>query len=79
MIHMRTGAADYGARRARLPRQGPARGGGRPVVTAHAAGWGGIDAVTLDALGAFADAFAGDPEVRSQPMLRPGPGVHQQD
>lgn len=62
MIHMRTGAADYGARDVRvfldkvLPEAGDA-----PVVIAHAAGWGGIDAVTLDALGAFAEAFGRDP------------------
>lgn len=63
MIHMRTGAADYGARDVRvfldkvLPEAGDA-----PVVIAHAAGWGGIDAVTLDALSAFAGAFARDPK-----------------
>lgn len=62
MIHMRTRAADYGARDVRvfLDQVLPAAGGG-PVVIAHAAGWGGIDAVTLDALGAFADAFERDP------------------
>lgn len=64
MIHMRTGAADYGARDVRvfldqvLPAAGEA-----PVVIAHAAGWGGIDAVTLDALGAFANAFEHDPKL----------------
>jgi predicted TIM-barrel fold metal-dependent hydrolase len=62
MIHMRTRAADYGARDVRtfikdvLPAAGD-----RPVMIAHAAGWGGIDAVTLDALGAFADALEQDP------------------
>ena len=62
MIHMRTGAADYGARDVRvfLSQVLPAAGGAR-VVIAHAAGWGGIDAVTLDALGAFANAFEHDP------------------
>lgn len=62
MIHMRTGAADYGARDVRtfLDQVLPAAGG-RPVIIAHAAGWGGIDAVTLDALGAFAEAFERDP------------------
>lgn len=62
MIHMRTGAADYGARdvEAFVDQVLPAAGG-RPVVIAHAAGWGGIDAATLDALGAFADAFEKDP------------------
>lgn len=63
MIHMRTGAADYGARDVRvfLDQVLPAAGD-TPVVIAHAAGWGGIDAVTLDALGAFADAFERDPK-----------------
>lgn len=62
MIHMRAGAADYGARDVRvfLDQVLPAAGD-QPVVIAHAAGWGGIDAVTLDALGAFADAFERDP------------------
>lgn len=62
MIHMRTGAADYGARdvEAFIDQVLPAARG-QPVVIAHAAGWGGIDAVTLDALGAFADAFEKDP------------------
>ncbi|MDG2527231.1 amidohydrolase family protein [Caulobacter endophyticus] len=62
MIHMRTRAADYGARDVRLflDEVLPAAGGG-PVVIAHAAGWGGIDAVTLDALGAFAEAFENNP------------------
>jgi predicted TIM-barrel fold metal-dependent hydrolase len=64
MIHMRTGAADYGARDARvfLDQVLPAAGDA-PVVIAHAAGWGGIDAVTLDALGAFTDALERDPKV----------------
>lgn len=62
IIHMRTGAADYGARDVQvflaevLPAAGDAS-----VVIAHAGGWGGIDAATLDALGAFADAFERDP------------------
>jgi len=62
MIHMRTGAADYGARDARvfLDQVAPAAGDA-PVVIAHAAGWGGIDAETLDALGVFANAFEQDP------------------
>lgn len=62
MIHMRTGAADYGARDVRvfLDQVLPAAGD-QPVVVAHAAGWGGIDAVTLDALRAFADAFEQTP------------------
>ncbi|MFT4254572.1 MAG: amidohydrolase family protein [Caulobacter sp.] len=62
MIHMRTRAADYGACDVRvfLDQVLPAAGD-TPVVIAHAAGWGGIDAVTLDALGAFADAFERNP------------------
>lgn len=64
MIHMRTRAADYGARDVRvfLEQVLPAAGG-RPVVIAHAAGWGGIDPVTLDALGVFADALERDPRL----------------
>jgi len=63
MIHMRTGASDYGARDVRifLDQVLPAAAG-RPVVIAHAAGWGGIDAPTLDALGAFAEAFDKTPD-----------------
>ncbi len=62
MIHMRTRASDYGARDVHvfLDQVLPAAGGA-PVVIAHAAGWGGVDAVTLNALGAFADAFEQDP------------------
>jgi len=62
MIHMRTGAADYGARDVRvfLDQVLPAAGD-QPVVIAHAAGWGGIDAATLEALSAFAEAFEQTP------------------
>lgn len=62
MIHMRTGATDYGARDVRvfLDQVLPAAGN-TPVVIAHAGGWGGVDAGTLDALGGFADAFGRDP------------------
>jgi predicted TIM-barrel fold metal-dependent hydrolase len=64
MIHMRTRAADYGARdvEAFIADVLPAAGD-RPVMIAHAAGWGGIDADTLDALGAFADALERRPEL----------------
>jgi predicted TIM-barrel fold metal-dependent hydrolase len=62
MIHMRTRAADYGARDVRVfLKQVLPAARGQPVVVAHAAGWGGIDAVTLDALGAFAEAFESNP------------------
>lgn len=62
MIHMRTRAPDYGAGdvetfvRAVLPEAGSV-----PVQIAHAGGWGGTDAQTLSALGAFADALAKKP------------------
>lgn len=64
MIHMRTRAADYGGQDVRVFLKDvlPAAGQ-QPVVLAHAAGWGGIDAVTLDALGAFADAIQADPKL----------------
>jgi predicted TIM-barrel fold metal-dependent hydrolase len=61
MIHMRTRAANYGAQDVRrfladvLP-----RAGNNPVQIAHAGGWGGIDANTLSALGAFAEAIEAD-------------------
>lgn len=61
MIHLRTGAADYGARDVGvfIDQVLPAAAG-QPVFIAHAAGWGGIDAVTLDALGAFANTLEKD-------------------
>jgi predicted TIM-barrel fold metal-dependent hydrolase len=64
LIHMRTRAADYGAQDVRIFLRDvlPAAGGG-PVVIAHAAGWGGTNANTLDALGAFAEAIERDPSV----------------
>lgn len=64
MIHMRTRAADYGARdvEAFIDQVLPAAGD-QPVMIAHAAGWGGIDVNTLDALGAFADALERKPEL----------------
>ncbi len=62
MIHMRTRASDYGARDVHIFLDQVLPAAGRaPVVIAHAGGWGGVDAVTLDALGAFADAFEQDP------------------
>ncbi|MDE3156166.1 MAG: amidohydrolase family protein [Acidobacteriota bacterium] len=62
VIHLRTQRMDYGAPDVRrfltavLPAAGDA-----PVQIAHAAGWGGIDAATLSALGAFADAIQAAP------------------
>jgi predicted TIM-barrel fold metal-dependent hydrolase len=61
MIHMRTRATDYGAQDVKrflaeiLPQAGDT-----PVQIAHAGGWGGTDANTLSALGAFADAVEAD-------------------
>ena len=61
MVHMRDRAAGYGAEEARifLNRILPAAHG-TTVQIAHAAGWGGIDSATLDALGVFADACEPD-------------------
>jgi predicted TIM-barrel fold metal-dependent hydrolase len=62
VIHLRTQQMDYGAADIRrfvedvLP---AARN--TPIQIAHAGGWGGIDAATLSALGAFADAFETNP------------------
>lgn len=61
MIHMRNRADGYGAEEARifLDEVLPAARG-TTVQVAHAAGWGGIDVATLDALGVFADACERD-------------------
>jgi len=62
VIHVRTQQMDYGAPDIRrfvedvLP-----AAGNTPVQIAHAGGWGGIDAATLSALGAFADAIEAAP------------------
>jgi hypothetical protein len=62
VIHLRTQQMDYGAPDMRrfvedvLP-----AAGNTPVQIAHAGGWGGIDAATLSALGAFADAVEPSP------------------
>jgi predicted TIM-barrel fold metal-dependent hydrolase len=62
VIHLRTQRMDYGALDIRrfvedvLPAAGDT-----PVQIAHAGGWGGIDAATLSALGAFADAIEANP------------------
>ncbi|WP_240338934.1 amidohydrolase family protein [Novosphingobium sp. BW1] len=61
MIHMRTRAEDYGARDVEtFVRDVLPQAGDTPVQIAHAAGWGGIDAPTLSALGAFAAAIETD-------------------
>jgi predicted TIM-barrel fold metal-dependent hydrolase len=61
MIHMRNQATGYGAEEARifLKEVLPAVRG-TTVQVAHAAGWGGIDSSTLEALGVFADACERD-------------------
>ncbi|HEY0623561.1 amidohydrolase [Sphingomonas sp.] len=61
MIHMRNRAVGYGAEEARifLDEILPAARG-TTVQVAHAAGWGGVDAATLDALDVFADACEQD-------------------
>ena len=62
VIHLRTQQMGYGAPDIRrfvedvLP-----AAGNTPVQIAHAGGWGGIDAATLSALGAFADAVETNP------------------
>jgi len=63
MIHMRNRADGYGAEEARifLNEVLPAARG-TTVQVAHAAGWGGIDSATLDALGVFADACEQQPK-----------------
>jgi predicted TIM-barrel fold metal-dependent hydrolase len=62
MIHLRTQRMDYGASDVRrfVEEVLPAAGN-TPVQIAHAGGWGGIDAATLSALGAFADFAETDP------------------
>lgn len=63
VIHLRTQTTDYGAADVRrfLKAVLPAAGNA-PVQIAHAGGWGGIDAATLSALGAFADAVEASPQ-----------------
>ncbi|QJU60151.1 amidohydrolase [Sphingomonas sp. AP4-R1] len=61
MIHMRNGATGYGAEEAKIfIRDVLPAGRGTRVQIAHLAGWGGIDAPTLAALGVFADASEAD-------------------
>ncbi|MBY8825779.1 amidohydrolase [Sphingomonas colocasiae] len=61
MVHMRNQATGYGAEEARIFLKDvlPAARG-TTVQIAHAAGWGGIDASTMAALGVFADACERD-------------------
>jgi predicted TIM-barrel fold metal-dependent hydrolase len=63
LIHMRTQRMDYGALDAqRFINDVLPAAGDTPVQIAHVAGWGGMDAATLSALGAFADAVEANPE-----------------
>ncbi|MGA0602632.1 amidohydrolase family protein [Caulobacter sp. KR2-114] len=62
VIHMQTGAADYGARDVAIfLRQVASQAPTTPIQIAHAAGGGGVDKGELSALTAFADAFARRP------------------
>lgn len=62
MVHMRDRATGYGAAEARIfVRDILPAARGTTVQVAHVAGWGGVDAPTLEALGVFADACARDP------------------
>ncbi|MCR5876256.1 amidohydrolase [Phenylobacterium sp. J426] len=64
MIHMRTSSPDYGREDAQtFIREVLPEARGVPLIIAHSAGWGGIDAPTLAALGAFADVIAHDPMI----------------
>jgi predicted TIM-barrel fold metal-dependent hydrolase len=64
MIHMRNRATGYGAADVRIfLRDVLPAARGTSVQIAHAAGWGGVDAATLEALGAFADACEKDRRV----------------
>ena len=83
MIHIRNRADGYGAGEARifLNEVLPAARG-TTVQVAHAAGWGGIDSATLDALGVFADACEQRPERCSNlyfdlAAIRPGAASKQ--
>lgn len=65
VIHMRSDRPDYGAEDARIfLRDVLPAAGDTTVQVAHAAGWGGLDANTLGALGAFADAIDARPSLR---------------
>jgi predicted TIM-barrel fold metal-dependent hydrolase len=57
LVHLRTMRMDYGAEDVQLFLQHVAAVTKTPIQIAHAAGWGGVDAPTLQALNAFADAL----------------------
>lgn len=62
LVHLRTQRGDYGATDVeRFIERVLSAAHDAPVQIAHAAGWGGIDAATLSALGAFAAAIEADP------------------
>ena len=63
MIHMRTRAVDYGAQDVRVfVEQVLPAAGTTPVLIAHAGGWGGLDAVTWDAMETFAAILEEKPD-----------------
>jgi predicted TIM-barrel fold metal-dependent hydrolase len=67
VIHLRSDRDDYGVEDAGVFLRDVLPSAGKMTVQiAHAAGWGGVDANTLGALGAFADAIA----------TRPSRGAH---
>jgi len=63
VIHLRGQRMDYGAPDVeRFVKDVLPAAGDTPVQIAHAAGWGGLDAATLSAMGAFADAIEMNPQ-----------------
>jgi predicted TIM-barrel fold metal-dependent hydrolase len=63
VIHLRGQRMDYGAPDVqRFVEDVLPAAGDTPVQIAHAGGWGGLDAATLSALGAFADAIDEKPQ-----------------
>lgn len=63
VIHLRGQRMDYGAPDVqRFVEDVLPAAGDTPVQIAHVGGWGGLDAATLSALGAFADAIETNPQ-----------------
>ena len=61
LVHLRTMRMDYGAEDVQLFLEHVAAVTKTPIQIAHAAGWGGVDAPTLQALTTFADALEHQP------------------
>lgn len=61
LVHLRTMRMDYGAEDVHLFLEHVAAVTKTPIQIAHAAGWGGVDAPTLQALNTFADALERQP------------------